>query len=114
MTTLLNFESDTRGISTNAPKFSEDNYSATIAATTDTTLTVPDNFTNWVAYFKYEAGKNVWVALNATAAAPAGATFASTTSEYLPEKKAVQAGDVIHFFSQTGTAIVGVSFFAIS
>jgi len=120
MTTKLLFARDDAGFNAYAPYFSTDKYTATLAATTDTTLTVPSNFPNWVAYFSVEAGKNVWLALNATAAVPAGATFASSTSELIPNVsqyqigRNVKAGDVLHFFSQTGTANVSVAFYAIT
>jgi hypothetical protein len=120
MTTQLNFGRDQQGYNAFAPLFSQDKYSATLAATTDTTLTVPPNSENWIAYFSVEAGKNVWVALNATAAAPAGSTLVSSTSELIPNVSQYQigrkviAGDVLHFFSQSGTANISVSFYAIS
>lgn len=120
MTTRLAFARDDQAFNANAPAISTDKYSATIAATTDTTLTVPSNFKNWIAYFSVEPAKSVWLAVNATAAAPAGATFAATTSELLttntqlPTARLVNAGDVLHFFSQSGTANVGVIFYAIT
>jgi hypothetical protein len=120
MTTRLLFERDVQGLNSYAPSFSTNKYTATLAATTDTTLTVPSDFENWVAYFSVEASKLVWLALNATAAAPAGASFAASTSELIPNVsqyqigRRVQAGDVLHFFSQSGTANISVALYAIS
>jgi hypothetical protein len=120
MSTLLNFGRDNQGMNAFAPAFSQDVYSATLAATTDTTLTVPSNSQTWLAVFSVDFSKLVWVAKNATAAIPAGSTFASTTSElinpYYPYTfaKVVQAGDVLHFFSESGTANISVAFYALS
>ena len=101
--------------------FSNTAYSATLAANTDTTLTVPTGsalgapeataVNKYIAVIDYSVN-NVWVALNATAAFPAGAAFATTTSELLPLGKYVKAGDVLHFISATG-ADVSVTFYAI-
>ena len=120
MTTKLLFERDVQGLNSYAPSFSTNLYSATIAATTDTTLTVPSNYTNWVAFISVEAGKLVWMALNQAAASPAGATFAASTSELIssnfqyPPARHVQAGDVLHFYSQSGTANISVALYALS
>lgn len=119
MTTKLAFGRDVQGYNSFAPYFADDAYSATLAATTDTTLTVPSNFENWIAVISVESGKLVWCALNTTAAAPAGATFASTASELIQSTfpnlyaRRVKAGDVLHFFSETGTANVGVTLYAV-
>jgi hypothetical protein len=98
-------------------RFSNLKYSATLAITTDTSLTVPGTAPRYKAVIKCMPAGQVWVALNATAAAPGGSTFAATTSELLTEDyplcREVVAGDVIHFFSSTATTNVSVSFFAL-
>lgn len=105
-------------------QFSSIKYSATLAQNTDTSLTVPtgasmggvtsNTIPQWLAIFSYEPSTATWIALNQTAASPAGASFASTTSELNPVARVVQAGDVLHFFS-TGTATdVGVVFYSLS
>ena len=92
-------------------------YSAALAATTDTTLTVPGIAPKYKAVIKCKSGSDVWVALNATAAVPAGTTFASTTSELLtnatPICREVNAADVIHFYTATATTDVSVVFYAV-
>lgn len=92
-------------------------YSATLAITTDTSLTVPGAAPRYKAVIKCEPAGYVWVALNATAAAPAGGSFAATTSELLTEGqrmcREVKAGDVLHFFSGTATTDVSVVLYAI-
>lgn len=103
--------------------FTSDKYSATLTTLTDTTLTVPGSsamgaacattYNKFIAIFSYEPGASVWVALNETAAVPAGSSFASTTSELLPSARSVQDGDVLHFYSSDDSASVGVTFYAL-
>lgn len=90
-------------------RFASLKYSATLAVSTDTTLTVPADTRFYMALIKCEpSGSPVWVSVNAVAAAPAGASFASTTSELLDTIRIcreVKSGDVLHFF----TAATGVN-----
>ena len=105
-------------------------YSATLTASSDTTLTVPSSAAMggsnaqtqpvWLAIFAYDPGTSVWVAVNHTASNPAGNTFAATNSELNPAallvygKSATVAADVIHCFT-TGTGVnVGVRFYSLS
>ena len=92
-------------------------YSAKLAITTDTTLTIPGVAPRYKALIKCVAAGEVWVALNATAAATAGTTFATTTSEMVTGGyyicREVKSGDVIHFFSTTATTDVSVVLYAL-
>jgi hypothetical protein len=92
-------------------------YSAKLAITTDTAFTVPGTAPRYKALIKTVAAGEVWVALNATAAATAGTTWAASTSEMLtgscPLCREVKAGDVIHFFSTTATTDVSIVLFAL-
>lgn len=81
-------------------------YTSTLGAGVEATLTVPgisalgnvnsSTSTQWLAVFSYQAAKDVWVALNGTAAVPAGNTLAASTSALNPPGKIVKQGDVIH------------------
>ena len=103
--------------------FSVDKYSATLAQNTDTTLVVPllgplgassSTGTNkYIAIFEYEVGSDVFVADNATAAIPAGGSFALTTSELNPAARYVSAGDTLHFFTPNASAYVVVVFYGL-
>ena len=97
--------------------FSNLKYSASLAATTDTTLTVPSKAQRYKALIKVENNGLVWVALNATAAVPVGATFAAVSSELVNDAKTlcreVKAGDVLHFITATAATDVSVVFYAI-
>jgi hypothetical protein len=92
-------------------------YSAKLAITTDTSLTIPGAAPRYKAIIRCVTGGEVWVALNATAAATAGTTFAATTSEMINGSieicREVNAGDVVHFFSTTATTDVSVILYAL-
>lgn len=92
-------------------------YSARLAITTDTTLTIPGNAPRYKAVIKCMPTGYVWVATGAVADDPAGSTFAATTSEMLtsayPICREVKAGEVLHFFSSTATTDVSVSLYAL-
>lgn len=98
-------------------RFSDLLYSATLAANTDTTLTVPGTAPRYKALIKCKPGVDVWVAVNGTAAVPAGSTFALTTSELLESDgelcREVKAADVLHFYTATATTDVSVAFYAL-
>jgi hypothetical protein len=97
-------------------------YSCRVPITTDTTLTIPGDYSRYKAVIKCcsTAGTlpgEVWVALNQTAAQPAGTIFASTTSEMLNEYQTmchdVSPGDILHFFSSTATTDVSVVLYSV-
>jgi hypothetical protein len=91
-------------------------YNVSLAATTDTTLTIPGTAPYYKALIKISYNGVVWVALNATAAVPAGTSFASTTSELLNEQnlcREVKAGDVLHFYTATVNTVVSVALYAV-
>lgn len=123
MSTKFALSRDVNGYNGFGLPFSDTKYSATIAASTDTTLTIggdasmgsiANNVNKYIAIFNYETGSQVWVAKGATAAVPAGASFASTDSEMNPSAREVSDGDVLHFFTpDTGGASVSVIVYAL-
>lgn len=98
--------------------FSVEIFTAELAATTDTTLTVPGTAPLYKAVIRVETAADVWVALNTAAAAPAGATFASSSSEIVNGDRflcrEVKAADVIHFFAPSATTSVSVALYSLS
>ncbi len=98
-------------------RFADLKYSASLAATTDTTLTIPGTAGKYKAVIKVENNGLVWVALNATAAVPGSASFAATTSELITDAKSlcreVKAGDVLHFYTATANTDVSVVLYAL-
>lgn len=111
--TKLNFGRDINGFNAYAPSFSNVNFSATLAATTQQSLTVPSSSKSWVAVFSWSAGTDPWVAVNTNATSPVGSTFANTNSQLNPSSRTVNAGDIINIISKAG-GDVGVSLYAIS
>lgn len=94
-------------------QFTINKYSANLATSTDTTLTVPSYSSQYLAIFSFQNGSSVWVANNATAAVPVGATFAAVSSELNPTARLVNAGDVLHFITADASALVGVTLYAL-
>lgn len=103
-------------------------YNATLAATTNTQLTVPgggtmgnlSSYTNVnkvLAVVRVSEGDEVWVAVNQTADVPAGASFALDTSEIVTCQnvycKYLSVGDVLNFYTAGSTTSVSVAFYAL-
>lgn len=124
MTTKYTQTRDINGYNGFALPISDTAYSATLAAATDTTLTVPSTIgvgkqgpatkAQSVAIIKYTPAASVWVAVGATAAVPAGASFAATGSLLNPESILVSGGDVLHFFTTPANVNVSIAFYSIA
>lgn len=115
MSTLLNFARDVQGLNTFAPYISQDNYSGTIASGAAQSITIPSNGQQWIAVLNYQFGSDIWVAVNHTAAQPAGATFASSNSILTPAQLRVNAGNTISCYNNSATAQdVSISLYAIA
>lgn len=118
MSTLLNYARDVQGYNTEAPDFSTDIFTATLAADTEDSIVIPANYAVWMMSVKVQPGGWVWVSRTGTAADPGGGTFADSISELAPGtlefKRRVYAGDTISFISHNTTCDVAVSLFALS
>jgi hypothetical protein len=120
MTTQYNINKGVYGTNGWGSQFCDTIYSVTLTGSSDTTLTVPGasalgnvNATakaQYIAVISYSPSAAVYVANNATAAVPAGNTFAKTTSELNPPCKQCAAGDVLHFISAS-TPSITVAFY---
>ncbi len=126
MTTQYKLQKDVAGYNGWGLPFSDLKFSASLAITTDTTLTVPSSgsigaplnqVNRFLAVINVEANLSVWCALNATAAVPGGAGFAATTSDLIIGgqyyAREVKAGDVLHFLAPTAGTDVSVLFYAL-
>jgi len=125
MSTKFLFKDESIGNNEFGQYFSDSNYSATLAAATDTTLSVPGTaafgsmpayqFNKYVAVISVKPGAEVWVSLNNTASPPAGASFASTNSEMVTDVRAkrCKATDVLHFYTTASNVDVSVSFYSL-
>ena len=126
MTTQYKLQKDVAGYNGFGLQFCDQKYSASLALTTDTLLTVPVNgamgqalnsVNKWLAVIQVEANASVWFALNATAAVPASAAFALTTSDLIIGSQyygvEVKAGDVMHFLAPVAGTDILVKFYAL-
>jgi hypothetical protein len=122
MTTTLSFGRDAQGYNAFAPPVSTNMLSATIAAAGNATVTCPTPTginTKWVVAFSFTPGADIWVSYNANAAAPAGSTFAATTSELNPGVRLIpvmngSSPTTINIYNNgSGNADVWVSFYAV-
>lgn len=129
MTTQYKLQKDVAGYNGFGLQYSDQKFSATLAANTDTTVPVPlsgsigaalnsvNKFLAIVDVYNATAQGEVWCANNATAAKPVGASFASTSSDMIVQNKyyarEVKAGDVLHFLSAEADTDVCVMFYAL-
>lgn len=122
MTTLYNVNTVLQGVNGFGAPFCDTVYTASLAAATATALTVPgkaaigmasatSSKNTYLAVFSYQPAAQVWVANNGTAAIPAGAAFALSTSELNPPAKIVKAGDVLSMICTAG-AVVSVALYS--
>jgi hypothetical protein len=122
MTTKLAFSRDVQGYNAYAPAPSTNLYSATLASGGNATITLPTNVPYWIVAFSFQPGADIWVAYNGTAAAPAGATFATTNSELNPGARLLSSTNVTSSGSSattinllnngTGSADIGIMLYA--
>ncbi len=114
MSTTLNFGRDVQGLNAYAPQFPTDIFTATLVTASVQTITVPGNVPAWIMTISITPGGEIWVSRTATAAIPAGNTFAAAKSELNPGPRLVYAGDVISFITPGATLDVEVAFYAVS
>lgn len=126
MTTQYKLQKDVAGYNGFGLPPCDQKFSASLALTTDTTLTVPSSgalgaplnqVNRFLAVIQVEANLSVWLAINATAAVPAGASFAATTSDLIIGGQyyaiEVKAADVMHFMAPTAGTDILVKFYAL-
>ncbi len=121
--TQYNIDRQTSGVNGWGLPFCGQSYTVTLGAGSEQSLTVPSTLplgvpgsiaNKFVAVITCEQAKKVYVAVNGTAAVPAGGTFAASTSALLPVQSArfVKAADVLHFVC-AAAADVSVEFYAL-
>lgn len=104
----LLFGRDMQGFNAYAPQPSTLKYSATITNGSETHFTIPSSHAQWIVSFRYYPN-DVWVDVSgATAAIPAGATLATTTSELNPATLFLTSGTKISVITSQTTADVSV------
>ncbi|MEO6077579.1 MAG: hypothetical protein ABIP54_02220 [Candidatus Andersenbacteria bacterium] len=121
--TQYNIYSYIQGINGFGLPFTNTTYSATLTANTPQSITVPGGaaagaagatYNKFIMIITPEVPNDTWVAVGATAAIPAGATFAVNASSLIAYEmgRYVRAGDVVSLLSVTGGG-VGVQFYAV-
>jgi len=125
MATLFKFLQDQGGNTGSFMPYTAQNYTATLAISTDTTLTIPGEVVrsatgqkgDYAALITVSDAVDVWVALNVAAAVPAGASFAASASMLVNANNSrifiVSVGDVLHFITATATKNVCVSLYTL-
>jgi len=114
MSTLLSFGRDIQGQNAYAPISAEDKWFSLLFNGTEASITVPDNYENWIVVFSIQPGTAVWVDLSgATAVVPTLNTLEPCTVELNPAARRVQAGDKISMITSNAQAQVGVMLYAI-
>jgi len=120
MSTQYNISTYSKGVNGFGLPFCNTISTVTLAAATEATVATPGAGgmgtlgaikDKYIAVFSYKPGTSVWVAVNETAAVPAGAAFAASTSELNPSAKYLAAGDVVHVISADASAHVSVAFY---
>lgn len=109
--TALNFGRDSHSYNAYAPHPSNNIFTATLTDGTAASCTVPAgvNYPYWAVSFRYQPGASVFVDVTgATAAVPAGATLAASTSEPNPASLTLVQGQTISMITADTTADVGV------
>jgi len=118
MSTELSFGRDMQGYNTYSPQFSTDIYTATLAASTAESITVPSKYPTWIMYVRIQPNGWCWISRTTTAAVPAGGSFASAKSELITGtveyKRLVYAADVISFITPNTTCDISVSLYNVS
>jgi hypothetical protein len=117
MSTLLQFGRDVQGYNAIAPQFPTDIFTATLAASTAETVTVPANYPVWIMYVRVQPNGWCWCSRTTTAAIPASGSLASAASELivgtLEFRRTVYAKDVISFLTPNTTCDIEVAFQAV-
>jgi hypothetical protein len=115
MSTELLFGRDAQGYNADAPNFPTDIFTATLAASTPESVTVPSNYPVWVMYVRIQPNGWCWVSRTTTATVPVGGTLAASKSELISGtieyRRLVYAADVISFITENTTCDISVSFF---
>ncbi len=127
MTMLFRTIQEVKGSNDFGQQYSDQIYNATLAATTNTQLTVPGGgVMGGITSYGSTSDKNkmmavikttgdVWVAVNQTADVPAGTSFAKDTSELVTNVNGraflVNVGDVLNFYA-AATPSISVTFYA--
>lgn len=121
MATKLLFGRDIQGYNSFSPQPSDNIFSATLVNGAASTITIPTSESEWIVAFSIQPGTTIFVDFTgATAAIPAGGTFAATTSEINPGARFISAtkndnvtANTISIITNNATTEVSVSLYAV-
>jgi hypothetical protein len=112
-TTIFNMTRDVAGNNGFGVMPSTVKYGALLTQNVAQTVTVPSDYSNYIAIFTYTPGAHVFVAYDDTATAFSG-TMSAVDSELNPIGRQLKAGQVISLLTpDTNGAYVGVVFYVI-
>lgn len=115
MSTDLLFGRDVQGLNAYAPPFPTNIFTATLAAATARSVTVPSSSPIWIMYVRVQPNGWVWASRTTTAAVPASSSLAAAQSELIDGtieyKRTVYAGDTISFITANTTCDIEVAFY---
>ncbi len=115
MSTDLLFGRDIQGLNAYAPPFSTNIFTATLAAATAKSVTVPSSSPIWIMYVRVQPNGWCWCSRTTTAAVPASSSFAASASELIDGtiefKRTVYAGDSLSFITANTTCDIEVAFY---
>ena len=118
MSTLLAFGRDAQGYNAGAPQFPTDIFTATLAANTAKSVTVPSTHAVFIMYVRVQPNGWCWASRTTTAAVPAGSSLASAASELIcgtiEYRRLVYAADAISFITPNTTCDIEVAFYQAS
>lgn len=120
MATKLQFGIDNRGQNAFAPLPATIIFTANLTNGVPETITIPQEYLLWTVSFSYQPGTSNWVDFSgATAATPAGSSFAQSTSELNPGARLVSSTlkdhttpATISIMTDSASALVSVAFYA--
>lgn len=114
MATLLHFGRDAQGYDADAPQFPTDIQTATLAASTAKSVTVPSSHSTWIMFVTVQPNGWCWCSRTTTAAIPASSSFAASSSELVVGtqefRRTVFAGDTISFITPNTTCDIEIAF----
>lgn len=103
MSTKFNMTRDINGYNGFGIIPTTDVYTGLMEVGVAQTVTVPDNYPNWIAIFSYTPGSSMWVSFDGvTAVAPTGA-FSASSSVLNPSARSVKAGQTISVITADDT-----------
>lgn len=109
MTVALKFGRDANSFNAYAPKPADIMYSVSLAKNTEVSVVLPGTDEVYCVSFRYLPGSAIWVdTTGAAASAPAGGTFAATTSELNPASLTLPAGTNISMITDYDVSEIGV------